>query len=221
MTDTVQMLEVPSGRIWMRDDRKKHRWLAEVSEFRLSKYLVTQEVYSQLMYTNPSQFQHPQRPVESVTWNDAARFCNRLSDSEGLACCYDFSAHDDSCLFDKLANGYRLPTEAEWEYACKAGTDDIRYGVLDDIAWYRDNSGQMSQPVGLKQPNPWGIYDMLGNVWEWCSDYYDTEVYGTYRIFRGGGWADHERSVMATTRRRSHPTLFKIDDLGFRVARNA
>jgi formylglycine-generating enzyme required for sulfatase activity len=119
-----------------------------------------------------------------------------------------------------MANGYRLPTEAEWEYACKAGTTGIRYGDLDDIAWYKANSDRSPHDVGLKEPNAWGLYDMLGNVWEWCSDIYDESVYGSYRIFRGGGWSDEERGCMATNRSRSHPTSFKIDDLGFRIARN-
>ncbi|MFY0687444.1 MAG: SUMF1/EgtB/PvdO family nonheme iron enzyme [Cyclobacteriaceae bacterium] len=72
----------------------------------------------------------------------------------------------------------------------------------------------------MKESNQWGLYDMLGNIWEWCSDIYDEEVYGAYRVFRGGGWCDEERSVMSTTRRRSHPVSFKIDDLGFRIARS-
>lgn len=113
-----------------------------------------------------------------------------------------------------------MPTEAEWEYACKAGETGIRYGEINNIAWYKDNSDNKTHNVGQKTPNGWGLYDMLGNVWEWCSDLYDTEVYGSYRIFRGGGFCDVERSVMATTRRRSHPLKFKIDDLGFRIAKN-
>lgn len=118
------------------------------------------------------------------------------------------------------ADGFRLPTEAEWQYACQTGTKDIRYGGLDEVAWFKDNSNGRTHEVGQKKPNGWGLYDMLGNVWEWCSDIYDETVYGNYRVFRGGGWCDHERSVMATTRRRSHPISFKIDDLGFRIASN-
>lgn len=119
-----------------------------------------------------------------------------------------------------MENGFRLPTEAEWQYACQAGTRKIRYGELDEIAYYKENSLDGTQDVGGKLPNEFGLYDMLGNVWEWCSDIYDESVYGSYRVFRGGGWSDNERSVMATTRRRSHPVSFKIDDLGFRIAKN-
>ncbi|ELX11683.1 hypothetical protein Jab_1c02680 [Janthinobacterium sp. HH01] len=107
-------------------------------------------------------------------------------------------------------------TEAEWEYACRAGSNGPRYGELDDIAWYRENSGGRTCVVGQKQPNQWGLHDMLGNVWEWCEDQYDPEVYGLYRVFRGGGWADAERGCLATNRRRSHPT-YAIDDVGFRI----
>ena len=121
--------------------------------------------------------------------------------------------------WNRNADGYRLPTEAEWEYACRAGTDGPRYGDLDDIAWYRENSGERRHVVGEKQPNPWGLYDMLGNVWEWCWDLYDAEVYGAYRVLRGGGWFDEHWSCRASVRRRSHPT-FTTDDLGFRIARS-
>ena len=117
------------------------------------------------------------------------------------------------------SNGYRLPTEAEWEYTCRAGTNTPRYGVLDDIAWFRENPSVRAHDVGLNAPNAWGIHDMLGNVWEWCADQYDPEVYGLYRVFRGGGWSDEERGCLVTNRRRSHPT-FAIDDLGFRVVRS-
>ena len=168
---------------------------------------------------NPSIFKGDKRPVESVNWIEAAAFCNLLSIQLGWKPYYCFKKNEETD-FDRTANGFRLPTEAEWQYSCKAGTNGIRYGDLDLIAWYKKNSKNQTQEVGLKKPNAWGLYDMLGNVWEWCSDLYDTDIYGMYRIFRGGGWSDEERSLMATVRRRSHPTKFRIDDLGFRIAKN-
>lgn len=147
-------------------------------------------------------------------------FCNLLSAHAGLPLCYQEIGAEE-VVVDASADGYRLPSEAEWEYACKAGTQQSRYGELDQIAWYKDNSGGTTQPVGLQAPNAWGLCDMLGNVWEWCADMYDEQVYGSYRILRGGGWWDEARSCLATNRRRSHPTALKIDDLGFRIARNA
>ncbi len=133
---------------------------------------------------------------------------------------YGFDGQGEVVVPEPSADGYRLPTEAEWEYACRAGTGGPRYGTLDDIAWYRGNSGERPHEPGGRLPNPWGLYDMLGNVWEWCWDLYDPEVYGTYRVLRGGGWFDDEHwSCRASVRRRSHPT-FRVDDVGFRVARS-
>ncbi len=215
-----QMVKIPSGKIELRDDRIKEKWIVEINPLLLAKFPVTQELYFAITNENPSTIKGTGLPVETVSWKDAVNFCNGLSIQSGLNPCYGIQEGSEEITFDKNAKGFRLPTEAEWEYACKAGTTGIRYGELNEIAWYTENSGKTTHIVGQKEPNAWGLYDMLGNVWEWCSDIYDETVYGSYRIFRGGGWADGERSVMATTRRRSHPLKFKIDDLGFRIARN-
>jgi formylglycine-generating enzyme required for sulfatase activity len=215
-----QMVEIPGGTIELRDDRTKKKWTAEINPFLLAKFPVTQELYFEITQEEPSTIKGDEYPVETVTWKEAIKFCNKLSNLAGLNPCYSIQEESEETAFDITANGFRLPTEAEWEYACKAGTTGIRYGELDLIAWFKDNSEKTSHKVGQKEPNAWGLHDMLGNVWEWCSDIYDETVYGSYRIFRGGGWSDLERSVMSTTRRRSHPLKFKIDDLGFRIARN-
>jgi len=204
----------------MNDDRTKQHWVVEIDAFLLAKFQVTQAFYSEIMDESPSTFKGNNLPVETVTWKDAVSFCNLLSAKTGMKPCYFFHSDNDEIIFDPKAAGFRLPTEAEWEFACKAGNTAIRYGELDAIAWYKNNSANTTHEVGTRQPNDWGLYDMLGNVWEWCSDIYDETVYGSYRIFRGGGWYDDERGCLATNRRRSHPYSFKIDDLGFRIARN-
>jgi formylglycine-generating enzyme required for sulfatase activity len=214
------MVEIPGGEIELRDDRKKQKWTLQIESFLLCKFPVTQDLYYEIVKESPGTFKGNRLPVESVTWKDAVVFCNSLSTKSGLKPCYLFSVDNEEATFDLHADGFRLPTEAEWEYACRAGTTGIRYGELDLIAWYRDNSENTTHDVGTKEPNLWGLHDMLGNVWEWCSDLYDETVYGSYRIFRGGGWHDEARGCMATNRRRSHPASFKIDDLGFRIARN-
>jgi formylglycine-generating enzyme required for sulfatase activity len=215
-----QMVEIPNGTIKLRDDRIKHTWRVEIQSFLLSKYLVTQELYFKISKQSPSSFKGNNLPVESVSWRDSVIFCNSLSSMAGLNSYYNLDNDNQEITVDLKANGFRLPTEAEWEYACKAGTTGVRYGKINKIAWYKENSGGKPNEVGTMYPNSWGLYDMLGNVWEWCSDIYDQEVYGSYRIFRGGGWNDEERGCLATNRRRSHPISFKIDDLGFRIARN-
>jgi formylglycine-generating enzyme required for sulfatase activity len=211
------MKEIPSGAILLRDDRKRTQWSVRIEPYYLSQYQVTQELYFEVTQQAPSNFQGKQHPVEEVSWFDAVNFCNLLSRALGLQECYSVKGEDVS--FHDNTNGYRLPTDAEWEYACRAGNGNPRYGELNDIAWFEGNSQETTHSVGLKAANAWGLYDMLGNVWEWCWDVYDPEVYGSYRVFRGGGWADPERGCLASNRRRSHPT-FAIDDLGFRVARS-
>ncbi|MBG8555039.1 formylglycine-generating enzyme family protein [Hymenobacter guriensis] len=216
----AQLVDIPGGRIDLRDDRTQQQWTVELPPFQLARFPVTQTQYAAVTWQQPSTFAGATHPVETVSWLDAVTFCNRLSSQAGLPPCYTVGEDGSETHFDAAAAGFRLPTEAEWEYACKAGTPGARYGELEAIAWYKANAGGSTQPVGLKAPNAWGLHDMLGNVWEWCSDIYDATVYGSYRLIRGGGWADEARGCLATNRRRSHPTAFKIDDLGFRVARN-
>lgn len=214
------MVQIPAGKTKMRDDRINRNWEVRIDSFYMLSTQVTQLLYHKVTQGSPSTFSGEQLPVESISWQEAISFCNALSLLMGLTPYYTVDQNSGVTEFNRDTEGFRLPTEAEWQYACQAGNNRIRYGDIDAIAWYKENSGGSPQIVGTKQANAWGLFDMLGNVWEWCSDIYDEKIYGSYRIFRGGGWADEERSVMATTRRRSHPQSFKIDDLGFRIARN-
>ncbi|MER7811288.1 SUMF1/EgtB/PvdO family nonheme iron enzyme [Streptomyces sp900116325] len=213
-----EMIAVPPGRVTLSDRRTQRSWSVELAPYLLAAFPTTQAQYAQVTGRRPSSGQGERLPVEGVSWWDAVRFCNALSRCEGLAPAYRLHA-DDGIEWDTSADGYRLPTEAEWEHACRSGSADARYGRLDEIAWYRGNSHERIHEVGGKQPNAWGLYDMLGNVWEWCWDIYDAEVYGTYRVLRGGGWFDEHWSCRASVRRRSHPT-FQVDDVGFRIARS-
>ncbi|ANZ20510.1 hypothetical protein SNOUR_36410 [Streptomyces noursei ATCC 11455] len=214
------MVAVPPGQVTLSDRRTQRGWHVEVAPFQLSAFPVTQSRYARVTGRRPSSARGDRLPVEGVSWWDAVQFCNALSQREGLTPAYRLDTTAETAEWDGFADGYRLPTEAEWEHACRAGTTGPRYGRLDEVAWHQGNSGGRIHPVGDKQPNAWGLYDMLGNVWDWCWDVYDAEVYGTYRVLRGGGWADEHWSCRASVRRRSHPT-FRIDDVGFRIARSA
>lgn len=213
------MVLVPSGWVTLTDRRTRRSWAVDVAPCLLSAHPVTRARYARVLGHRTAADGGDRAPVESVSWRDAVLYCNALSRGEGLSPAYHLLDDGEGVAWDVTADGYRLPTEAEWEHACRAGTDGPRYGPLDEIAWYRGNSGDRVHDVGGKRPNPWGLYDMIGNVWEWCWDLYDPEVYGTYRVLRGGGWFDEHWSCRASVRRRSHPT-FRVDDVGFRVARS-
>ncbi|MFJ4632706.1 formylglycine-generating enzyme family protein [Streptomyces sp. NPDC088847] len=223
-TPYIGLVGIPSGQVTLSDRRTERSWTVDLASFRLGALPVTREQYAQVTGERPSTARGSEGgierlPVETVSWRDAVVFCNSLSQQEELTPFYGFDDQGEVVVSEPSADGYRLPTEAEWEYACRAGTGGPRYGPLDDIAWYRGNSGERPHEPGGLLPNPWGLHDMLGNVWEWCWDLYDPEVYGTYRVLRGGGWFDEHWSCRASVRRRSHPT-FRVDDVGFRVARS-
>src|SRR5690625_567155 len=139
-----------------------------------------------------------QTSILNVSWTDAIQFCNLLSQHLGLKECHSEINDGESFSCSWEAADYRLPTEAEWQYAYKSGTLGYRYGELN--AWYQENSEGMIREVGKKSPNMWNLYDMLGNVWEWCWDLYDEKEYGSYRVFRGGSWAEEARGCGATVR---------------------
>jgi hypothetical protein len=157
--------------------------------FAIGKYPVTQVQYQAVMGVNPSYFQgNPQNPVENVSYDDAETFCQKLSKATGKQ--------------------YRLPTEAEWEYACRAETTSDYYG---DYAWYIGNSQHTTHPVGQKKPNAWGLYDMRGNVWEWCQQV----------VIRGGSWNTNPRNYRSIIRNddvRRDIRDIRYDSIGFRVA---
>lgn len=211
----VSLVEIPPGEIVLQDEGSGTAWHVEVAAFELATVPVTREQYGAVG------LDRPRTPVTEVNWIEAVEFCNRLSEAAGRTPCYTIGTDPDwqDVVCDWSADGYRLPSEAEWEYACRAGTTGVRYGELDDTAWYRDNSGGEAHEVGTKAPNAWGLHDMIGNVWEWCWDLYNPETYGSYRVFRGGGWLDPPRGCRASCRRKSHPT-YSIDDVGFRLARS-
>ena len=176
-----------------------------VQNFDMSKYEITQAQYKAVMGSNPSSFKGDDLPVDSVSWAEAVEFCRRLSKTTGRE--------------------YRLPTEAEWEYACRSGTKGPYPGNIESLMWYDANSGNQTHPVGRKQPNGFGLYDMNGNVWEWCQSKYAPYPYRAddgredlnstdARVMRGGSWRSPAKGCRASYRRRVPP-----DDrtIGFRI----
>ena len=185
------------------------------------------------MGENPSHFKgSDDLPVEQVSWLDAVLFCNKLSEQEKRTPFYRINGTGVTIAG---GNGYRLPTEAEWEYACRAGSTTFypfgdEVGELGDHAWYNGNSGRKTNSVGQNRPNAWGLYDMLGNVWEWCQDWCEVGYYrasppadppgpseASSRVVRGGSWYFNPRYCRPAYRSRSMPE-FRDSDLGFRVA---
>lgn len=212
------MVAVPAGTIVLRDARTKTSRTAELHGFRIARAPVTWALYASVLGSQVPEDQGADTPVHSVSWLDATRWCNALSARSGASPAYTLDG--DAVTWDVAADGFRLPTEAEWEWACRAGTTGPRYGALSDIAWTEADGLAGPQKVETKQPNAFGLSDMLGNVWEWCWDYADPARYADYRVLRGGGWADKHWSVRASVRRGSMPGT-ELDDVGFRVVRGA
>ena len=218
----MEFMWIPAGRFLMgspedegdRDDDELQHEVRIREGFWMKKYEVTQGEWEAMMGVNPSRFSNcsPQCPVDSVSWFDIGEFIQRLNGRE-----------------PGKGYRYRLPTEAEWEYAARAGTTKSRYGDLDEIAWYFGNSGRTTHPVGSKVANAWGLHDMLGNVLEWTADWYDgypsgsvTDPQGpstgSYRVYRGGSWRHYARNVRSATRLSYSPgNRYYI--IGFRLVR--
>jgi formylglycine-generating enzyme required for sulfatase activity len=212
-TAGIEMVLIPSGK-YMRgaspgdsaaenDERPAHE-VVITSAFYMGVHEVTQGEWKRLMGNNPSYSKGARLPVENVSWDDTQDF---LGQSKGL----------------------RLPTEGEWEYACRAGTTGSRYGDLHQVAWHYGNSGDTTHAVGGKQSNGFGLHDMLGNVWEWCSDWYGAYPGGSQvdpsgpssgenPVFRGGAWNNFVGICRASTRGNIAPAG-RSSNLGFRVAR--
>ena len=234
---SVKMYRVAGGSFHMgsedgdQDEKPIHR--VSVNSFYMSKHEITQELYYSVMGTNPSRMIGEDLPVESVTWIEATDFCNKLSLIDGLNPCYDRVENVVRCRFS--ANGYRLPTEAEWEYAARGGkkSHGNRYAGASNpipVCWYSDNSGLEIHPVGEKRPNELGLYDMSGNVWEWCwdakssySSNNQTNPTGPgaayQRVLRGGSFNDSPSQCRVSVRF-SEGMTESASNFGFRVVRS-
>jgi formylglycine-generating enzyme required for sulfatase activity len=213
-----------------------------VSSFLMDKYEVTSALYATAQLPNPSHWhENPKNPVERVRWRDVKQYCNERSLLEKLTPCYNEKTPDWNC--DMSANGYRLPTEAEWEYAARAGTDgDYEFGAADRLrqyAWFGENGEKKTHPVGQKKPNRWGIYDLYGNVSEWCEDVYSPTYYqgspaadptgppnngaDVRRVIRGGSWQSSAAQCRSSARQGEKTgdsdACFATDFCGFRCVR--
>ena len=245
------MVEIPAGRFMMGSpeseegrfgDERQHEVVIS-RPFLAAKYEVTQALWKAIMGSNPSMFDScgDDCPVENLTWNEAVEFCNRLSEQEGLAPAYQVSGK--GVVWDRSANGYRLPTEAEWEYACRAGTATSFHSgrcLHTDEANYNGNFSQegcakgryreKTVAVGGFSANTWGLHDMLGNVGEWCWDWHGDYPKGpvtdptgpsggSFRVFRGGSWLSNARYCRSANRSMFSPG-YRNDYVGFRLFRS-
>ena len=244
----IEMISLPGGEFIMgsdsgnADEAPAHK--VRVTGFLIDKFEVTHAMFAQAQLPNPSRWQdNPRKPVERVRWQDAKQYCNERSLLEKLQPCYNEKTADFDCDFS--ANGYRLPTEAEWEYACRAGADGAYdFGQADKLrqyAWFAGNANSRTHPAGEKKPNRWGIHDLYGNVSEWCEDVYGPSYYregsandphgppspgkDVKRVLRGGSWKSSADMCRATFRQGERTgdsdACFYTDYCGFRCVRRA
>ena len=206
----------------------QHR--VNVSSFYIGRFPVTQAEFERVMGTNPSQFRGPNLPVENINWFDAIAFANAKSKIAGLTPAYTVSG--TNVTWNRAANGYRLPTEAEWEFASRAGTQTPFHSgnTIGMAGWHSGNSGGRTRPVGERQPNAWGLYDMHGNVLEWSWDWYGPyssaeltdpqgPATGTRRVYRGGSWRWGPEMARSAFRFGQFPHI-RQNFFGFRIARS-
>ena len=233
----------PSGEKDRFGDEAQHE--VKINDFCIGIYQITQDEYEAVMGYNPSNFKGANLPVENVSWYDAIEFCNKLSLKEGLKPVYSIDkSHIDinnksendfirwTVNWDRNSNGYRLPTEAEWEYACRAGTNSS-FNTGDIITSNNANFDaclyEKTINVGSFAPNSWGIYDMHGNVEEWCWDWYGNyssqeqndptgAAFGDGRVLRGGSWSDEGQCIRSAYRYYGAPSNHDYDS-GFRIVR--
>jgi len=236
----IEMVYLPGGEFTMgsKNPGESPSHNVKLSPFYIDKYEVTQGMYKKLELPNPSHFKDEKKPAEMVAWINAAIYCNERSIEEGLTPCYDEKTWE--CNFK--ASGYRLPTEAEWEYAAKGGTEgEYFFGPdsrkLKNYAIFSKNSSGKTEKTGSRKPNPFGLYDMYGNVAEWCNDFYSADYYakspsddpagpekGKERVIRGGSWNDSEELVNSTARSMDgsvNDACILRDTIGFRCVRRA
>ncbi|REJ05507.1 formylglycine-generating enzyme family protein [Microbacterium bovistercoris] len=211
--DLWEMRRLDGGAVTLHDARRNEHRTVQLESYEMGVFAVTQEQFAEVLGVPAT---HPRRPASDLSWLRAIRFCNAASEWEGLDPAYSFDGEDVTWHLD--SDGYRLPTEAEWEFACRAGSVAPHYGPLADVAWTGADGVPTPQDVGLRLPNLNGLFDMLGNVWEWCWDLLDPARYDDYRVFRGGGFADDAWSVRASVRRGGAPRMHH-EDVGMRLAR--
>ncbi len=234
---SIEMVFVEGGTFQMgsndgsSDEKPVHS--VTVNDFYIGKYEVTQKQWKEVMGNNPSRFRGEDNPVEKVSWYDTVEFCNKLSEREGLSNCY--SGSGKGITLNINANGYRMPTEAEWGFAAIGGNKSKGYkysgsNSIGDVAWYDSNSRKKTHLGGTKQANELGIYDMSGNVWEWCWDWYGSYnrgsqlnptgvTYGSYRVYMGGSWYFNASDCRIANRCYNFPDG-SSDDIGFRLVRS-
>jgi formylglycine-generating enzyme required for sulfatase activity len=211
----------PAGETGRREDERAHT--VTLDPFYMGKFEVTQKEYEELMGKNPSGFPGEKHPVESLSWFDAVAYCNALSQKEGLTPAY--TVRGRTVTWNRRANGYRLPTEAEWEFACRTGHAG---GSVSNKA---NVNTKATTAAGSFEANAWGLYDMIGNVWEWCWDWYgeypaeaqanpEGPAEGPGRVVRGGGYYN-EGELLRPARRGYDPPTRMVDNLGFRLVRPA